>query len=171
MTHRQRKSRRRRRHTGRSTVLLGVGVLTTVAVIAALSAVGYVLAIAATAPDLSELKPDDKGQLSVVYAADGSRLGFIQSDVLRRVIPWRDVPVHLRRATVAIEDERFYKHDGVDLNAIVRAGIKNLESGKTTAIRPILTISPDQSVRSGAILSRHSETWQARAVLLRLTTA
>ena len=37
----------------------------------------------------------------------------------------------MRRATVAIEDERFYKHDGVDLNAIVRAGIKNLESGKT----------------------------------------
>jgi penicillin-binding protein 1A len=32
---------------------------------------------------------------------------------------------------VAIEDERFYQHDGVDLNAIVRAGIKNLESGDT----------------------------------------
>ncbi|HEX6583726.1 MAG TPA: transglycosylase domain-containing protein [Thermoleophilaceae bacterium] len=100
-------------------------------IIAVLSAVGYVLAIAASAPDLSELKPADKGQLSAVYAVDGSRLGFIQSDVLRRVVPWRDIPVDLRRATVAIEDERFYKHDGVDLNAIVRAGIKNLESGKT----------------------------------------
>ena len=131
MTHRQRKLKRRRRHTGRSSVLLGLGVLATVRVIAVLSAVGYVLAIAATAPDLSELKPADKGQLSAVYAVDGSRLGFIQSDVLRRVVPWRDIPVHLRRATVAIEDERFYKHDGVDLNAIVRAGIKNLESGKT----------------------------------------
>ena len=68
-------------------VLLGLAVLATVAIIALLSAVGYVLAIAASAPDLSELKPADKGQLSVVYAADGSRLGFIQSDVLRRVIP------------------------------------------------------------------------------------
>src|SRR5918995_3507484 len=131
MTQRQRKSRRRRRHTGRSSVLLGLGVLGTVSVIAVLSAVGYVLAIAPSAPDLSELKPADKGQLSVVYAVDGSRLGFIQSDVLRRVVPWRDIPVNLRRATVAIEDERFYEHDGVDLNAIVRAGIKNLESGKT----------------------------------------
>ena len=37
----------------------------------------------------------------------------------------------LRHATVAIEDERFYKHEGVDFSAIVRAGIKNLESGKT----------------------------------------
>ena len=111
--------------------MLGLGVVTTVAVIGVLSAAGYVLAIAASAPDLSELKPADKGQLSVVYAVDGTRLGFIQSDVLRRVVPWRDIPVDMRRATVAIEDERFYKHDGVDLNAIVRAGIKNLESGKT----------------------------------------
>ncbi len=37
----------------------------------------------------------------------------------------------VRQSTVAIEDERFYKHQGVDINAIVRAGIKNLESGKT----------------------------------------
>jgi penicillin-binding protein 1A len=129
MTQRQRKTKRRRRHTGRNTTLLGVGVLTTLVVIGMLAAVGYVLAIAATAPDLSELKPADKGQLSVVYAADGSRLGFIQSDVLRRVVPWRDMPVNLRRATVAIEDERFYKHGGVDLNAIVRAAFKNLRSG------------------------------------------
>jgi penicillin-binding protein 1A len=111
--------------------MLGFAVLAIVAVIGVLAAVGYVLAIAATAPDLAELKPADKGQLSVVYAADGSRLGFIQSDTLRRVIPWGDIPVDMRRATVAIEDERFYKHGGVDLSAIIRAGVKNLESGKT----------------------------------------
>jgi penicillin-binding protein 1A len=70
-------------------MLLALGVLATIVVIALLSLAGYVLAIAATAPDLSELKPADKGELSVVYAADGSRLGFIQSDVLRRTVPWR----------------------------------------------------------------------------------
>jgi penicillin-binding protein 1A len=131
MSHRQRQQRRRRRRGGRSKILLAFGVLATIVVIAILSLAGYVLAIAATAPDIKELKPADKGQLSVVYAADGSRLGFIQSDILRRVIPWADIPVSMRRATVAIEDERFYKHHGVDINAIVRAGIKNLESGET----------------------------------------
>jgi penicillin-binding protein 1A len=157
-------------------VLLGLGVLATVAVIAALSAVGYVLAIAATAPDLSELKADDKGQLSVIYAADGSRLGFIQSDTLRRVIPWRRIPVDLRRATVAIEDERFYKHDGVDLNAIVRAGIKNLESGKTVQggstitqqlVRALYIRDPKRDfarkIREAKLASeledKHSKTW------------
>jgi penicillin-binding protein 1A len=176
MTQRQRKSRRRKRHTGRSSVLLGLGVLATVSIIALLSAVGYVLAIAASAPDLSELKPADKGQLSVVYAVDGSRLGFIQSDVLRRVVPWRDIPVNLRRATVAIEDERFYKHDGVDLNAIVRAGIKNLESGKTVQggstitqqlVRALYIKDPKRDfarkIREAKLASeleeKHSKTW------------
>src|SRR4051794_4006116 len=176
MTQRQRKTRRRRRHTGRNTVLLGVAVLATVAVISVLAAVGYVLAIAASAPDLSELKPADKGQLSVVYAADGSRLGFIQSDVLRRVIPWSDIPVDMRRATVAIEDERFYKHGGVDLNAIVRAGIKNLESGKTVQggstitqqlVRALYIKDPkrdfSRKIREAKLASeledKHSKTW------------
>src|ERR671911_2214334 len=177
MTQRQRKlRRRRRRHTGRSSVLLGVGVLVTVAVIAVLSAVGYVLAIAATAPDLSELKPDDKGELSVVFAADGTRLGFIQSDVLRRVVPWEDMPVDLRRATVAIEDERFYKHEGVDLNAIVRAGVRNLESGDTVQggstitqqlVRALYIKDPqrtfERKIREAKLASEleeeHSKTW------------
>ena len=176
MTQRQRKTRRRRRHTGRNTVLLGVAVLATVTVIGVLAAVGYVLAIAASAPDLSELKPADKGQLSVVYAADGSRLGFIQSDILRRVIPWRDIPVDMRRATVAIEDERFYKHGGVDLNAIVRAGIKNLESGKTVQggstitqqlVRALYIKDPKRDfarkIREAKLASeledKHSKTW------------
>jgi penicillin-binding protein 1A len=157
-------------------VLLGLGVLATVAIIALLSAIGYVLAIAASAPDLSELKPADKGQLSVVYAADGSRLGFIQSDVLRRLVPWRDIPVNLRRATVAIEDERFYEHGGVDLNAIVRAGIKNLESGKTVQggstitqqlVRALYIKDPKRDfarkIREAKLASeleeKHSKTW------------
>ncbi|MBA2630315.1 MAG: transglycosylase domain-containing protein, partial [Thermoleophilaceae bacterium] len=100
------------------------------AAIGGLSVVGYVLAVAATAPDLEGLKPADKGQSSVIFASDGSRLGYVQSDVVRTVVDWKDIPVDLRRATVAIEDERFYKHDGVDYNAIVRAGVRNLESGE-----------------------------------------
>jgi penicillin-binding protein 1A len=151
-------------------------VIATVCVIAALSAAGYVLAIASTAPDLSELKPQDKGQISVVYAADGSRLGFVQSDILRRVIPWSDMPVELRRATVAIEDERFYKHEGVDVSAIVRAGIKNLESGETVQggstltqqlVRALYIKDPKRNfarkIREAKLASEleeeHSKTW------------
>src|SRR5215208_5414977 len=176
MTHRQRKYRRRNRHGARSKLLLGLGVLAIIAVIAVLSVAGYVFAVAASAPDLNQLKADDKGQLSVVYAADGSKLGFIQSETLRRVKPWRDIPVGLRRATVAIEDERFYKHGGVDVNAIVRAGIKNLESGETVQggstitqqlVRALYIKDPQRNfkrkIREAKLASEleqeHSKTW------------
>ncbi|MEJ7716303.1 MAG: hypothetical protein WKF40_11720 [Thermoleophilaceae bacterium] len=54
--------------------------------VALLSGLGYVLAVAGTAPDLSELKPADKGANSEVLAADGSRLGYVQSDEIRTPI-------------------------------------------------------------------------------------
>jgi len=111
--------------------MLALVALGSTAAIALLSFAGYVFAVAATAPELSELKPQDKGQTSVIYAADGSRLGYVQSDEIRTPIPWSEMTPELRDATVAIEDERFYKHKGVDYSAIVRAGIKNLESGDT----------------------------------------
>ena len=131
MTYRQRKQRRRRRATRGKPLFVGLTVVGVVAAIAAMSVAGYVIAVAASAPALSELKPNDKGESSVIYAADGSRLGYVQSDEIRTPIDWEEMPTDLRDATVAIEDENFYKHAGVDYGAIVRAGIKNLESGKS----------------------------------------
>src|SRR6266545_2374372 len=109
MTYRQRKHKRGRRRNGhRSKAMLAVVVLAITVGIAVLSVAGYVLAVAATAPDLSELRPQNKGETSVIYAADGSRLGYVQSDEIRTPIAWTDMTTDLRNATVAIEDERFY---------------------------------------------------------------
>jgi penicillin-binding protein 1A len=131
MTYRQRKHRRRRSTSRGKPVFVGFTVIGIIVGIAAMSVAGYVIAVAASAPALDELKPNDKGESSVIYAADGTRLGYVQSDEIRTPIGWDDMPVDLRNATVAIEDENFYKHAGVDYGAIVRAGIKNLESGKS----------------------------------------
>jgi penicillin-binding protein 1A len=129
MTYRQRKARRRGRGGRRNPALLVVFVPLLIVGIVFVSAIGYVIAIAADTPPLSELKPRDKGATSVVYAADGSRLGYVRSDEIRTPIPWSEMPESLREATIAIEDERFYEHEGVDYSAIIRAGVKNLESG------------------------------------------
>jgi len=133
MTHRQRqmrRSRRRRTPIGRR-ASLGLGVIGALASLFALVAVGYVAAVAATAPTIDELKPIDKGQNSVIYATDGSRLGYVQSDEIRTPITWSRMPRNVRNAVVAIEDENFWRHEGVDYAAIVRAGVSNLSSGRT----------------------------------------
>ena len=57
------------------------------------------------------------------------RLGFIESDELRTPIGWSEIPGDLKDATVAIEDQRFYKNDGVDLTGIFRAAIKDISEG------------------------------------------
>lgn len=46
----------------------------------------------------------------------------------RSVVPLSDIPVHLQRAVVAIEDERFYKHVGVDPRGVARAMLANLQA-------------------------------------------
>ena len=57
-----------------------------------------------------------------MFAADGTRLGFIQSDELRSPVGWDEIPADLKNATVAIEDQRFYKNDGVDLTGHLPLG-------------------------------------------------
>lgn len=134
------RSRRRRKRHGVGPVFLIFGVLLTVAALGGLGTVGYVLALANSAPDLSELKPIDQGASSVVYASDGSRLGFIQSDILRTPIKSADIPQTVKDATVAIEDERFYRHKGVDAEGVIRAAVKNIESGETVEGGSTLTM-------------------------------
>src|SRR3954451_14969638 len=132
MTYRQRKERKRRNQGGvGKKILLSFGVLIAVILIGIASVVGYIVSIAATAPDINDLKPIDKGAVSEIFAADGSRLGYVQSSEIRTPIQWKNMPVPLRQATVAIEDKRFYEHGGVDYEGVVRAGWKNLTSGKT----------------------------------------
>ena len=118
-------------------------------VIAGLSAVGYVVGIANSAPELSALKPQDPGRLSRVYAADGQQLGIIQNDVLRIPISSSRMPKTVRDATVAIEDERFYRHRGVDFEGVIRAAFKNASSGKALQGGSTLTMQLIRTLYTG----------------------
>ena len=129
MSLQSRKRRNQRGHRGVKALLICGGVLATVMVIGSIAAVGYVLNVAQSAPSLASLRPILSGGSSQVFASDGTRLGFIQSDLLRSPISWNEMPANLKNATVAIEDQRFYKHDGVDLTGIFRAAVKDLTTG------------------------------------------
>src|SRR5687767_11015021 len=124
MSRSQRYRRRRRgRHT--SQFLLAIMVVLAGVGIAGLSVVGEVVSTAASAPALTTLTERDPGSNTEVLAADGTRLGFISADDLSRPVSGDRLPQVLKDATVAIEDERFYTHQGVDYEGIVRAAVKN----------------------------------------------
>jgi penicillin-binding protein 1A len=129
---RQARQRRQRHHRAGPArfLLIGGGVIVIALIVGAIAAVGYVLNVAQSAPTIGSLKPIIGGGSSQVYAADGTRLGFIQSDELRTPISWNQMPADLRNATVAIEDQRFYKNNGVDLTGIFRAAVKDVTHGQ-----------------------------------------
>ncbi len=107
---------------------------------AAASVVGYIVVVASDAPDIQELRPVDQGASSEVFASNGRRLGFIENDEVRQPVATAELPTSLKQATIAIEDQRFYKHKGVDYEGVVRAAIKNLRSGETVQGGSTLTM-------------------------------
>jgi penicillin-binding protein 1A len=130
MSRQARQRRRRHSRAGPTRILLvGGGALLCALVVGAIAAVGYVLHVAGTAPALATLRPILSDGSSQVFAANGTRLGFIQSDDLRSPVGWNEIPTALKDATVAIEDQRFYKNDGVDLTGIFRSAVKDITHG------------------------------------------
>jgi penicillin-binding protein 1A len=129
--HRRRRRQRRRRD---KVVARRFAIFVTLAVIC--GSIAAVVAAAFTSAngvlnncDLASLKPVSIGQNSFVYAADGSLLGAIPAERNRQPVTLEGMSQWVTEATVAVEDRRFYEHGGLDYEGIVRAAVKNLESG------------------------------------------
>jgi penicillin-binding protein 1A len=133
---------------GRTASVVGGRLVLMVAVILAVALVGSVAALPlvvpaasltkntvrnlGNVPPLQEALPDP-AQRSVVYAADGkSALAELVKDENRQVVKLKDIPKRVRDAVVAIEDDRFYQHHGVDFRGIMRAAVTNLRSGRVS---------------------------------------
>jgi Membrane carboxypeptidase/penicillin-binding protein len=68
-------------------------------------------------------------QTSTIYDLEGNLVEKIQAEELRTVVSINKMPKYLLDAFVAIEDERFYEHPGVDIKGIGAAMIDNIKSG------------------------------------------
>ncbi len=61
-------------------------------------------------------------------AADGSLVGEVFAE-RRLAVAWEEIPQRLIQAVLAVEDSRFFAHDGIDLRGLARAMVVNLTSG------------------------------------------
>jgi penicillin-binding protein 1A len=161
---RQRRRNRNRGHPVRRVFLFTVILGLVVVAIGIAGVAGWVVNVAQSAPNIAQLKPRDQGQLSEVFASDGSLLGYIYSDTLRTYISSRRLPPMLKRATVAIEDRRFYQHGGIDYEGIVRAAVKDVfGSGKSIQGGSTLTM---QLVRNIYLPYRLADTRSLRRKII-----
>ena len=79
----------------------------------------------------AELETPPLAQRSRILAADGSLIASLYTEN-RVVVPLADVPEITRKAVLAIEDSRFYAHNGVDVKGTLRAAVANAQADAVT---------------------------------------
>ncbi|MBP5427108.1 MAG: PBP1A family penicillin-binding protein [Clostridiales bacterium] len=70
-----------------------------------------------------------KGFTSAIYDSRGNFVMSLKGEKNREMVDMKQIPKHLKDAFVAIEDKRFYKHNGIDLKRIAGAVISYIKPG------------------------------------------
>lgn len=115
--------------------ILKTVIITTLSVIiiGIVAGAGVILAVVKTAPDLNTAEILDLKETSVIYDDKGNKMDdVIMTDkngqvIKRTVVSLKDTSPYLGAAFIAIEDERFREHNGVDYRGITRAGLLYLQ--------------------------------------------
>ena len=118
--------------------VIGVGIIGLAA------GIGVFKGIIDTAPDIGNIDVTPKGFSTFIYDKEGNQTAkLVASDSNRIPVSWDMIPENLANAFVAIEDERFYSHNGIDIKGILRAGVtalreRDLSQGASTITQQLL---------------------------------
>ncbi len=107
-------------------------IIFTIVAIAIVVFTGGIAAIiyATSLPDLEDLTPSPIAQTSKVYSIDGELLTEFHAEENREIVTFNDMSEHIKKAIVAVEDKRFYDHEGVDYIRILGALIADIRQGE-----------------------------------------
>ena len=159
-------------------------VLSTLGALGLLGAVGFLAGRAYMLEGLPDLP--DKATMWQFNVVETMTLVDERGRVLGRRGPWLgeplkldDMPAHLPNAVLAIEDERFFEHEGVDNRAILRAVLANVREGEkaqggstlTQQLVKTMLLTPEKSYRrkvQEAILARDMEAVLSKPEILEL---
>ena len=125
-------------------------------VIVGAAALGIAKGIIDSAPDISKIDVVPTGYSTTVLADDGTTeiATLVGSGANREYVTLDRIPDHMQQAFVAIEDARFYEHNGIDLQGIARAGlatVKKLVTG-SGSIQGASTIT-QQLIKNNVLVS------------------
>lgn len=96
---------------------------------------GMIAAIISTAPDIAEIEQSVQleGFQTTIYNQDGKEITTLSTANSNRIyVEYEDIPSDLVNAFVAIEDERFWDHNGIDARGILRAFFVGIKKGSFT---------------------------------------
>lgn len=109
--------------------LLFMGLITLCVVVTCVG-IGSVRGVIANAPNVENVDIMPLGYATFLYDDEGNQIRKLAApDANRLPVSIDQIPLDLQHAVVAIEDERFYEHNGIDVRGILRAAVKGLTSG------------------------------------------
>ena len=120
-----------------------IGVIS-IGIITASASFGVFQGVIDTSPDISGISVVPTGRASFAYDREGNQIARLVATNSNRIPVGRDmIPQHLADAFVAIEDARFYEHNGIDIKGIIRAayvGIteRDFSQGASTITQQLL---------------------------------
>jgi penicillin-binding protein 1A len=136
VSHRRRKRRAVQRRHGRRSLLatMAVVVMIGLGVLVAAGAVGGAVFVDDTLAGINfeQLTAEPPGANTRIYDREGKLLAVLPSTENRTPISYDQMSQKHKDATVAIEDKRFWEHNGVDLQGVIRAALDNLQAGQIT---------------------------------------
>lgn len=98
--------------------------------VGAFGAYGMVKGIIDNAPDIDSIDVAPNGFITTLYDSSGKEMQtLVGSDANRIYVTGDEIPDVVKNAFIAIEDERFYSHNGIDIHGIFRAAFSGLSSG------------------------------------------
>lgn len=105
----------------------------------------------------STLETFRSNQTSIVYAADGSVISTLKGSKESYYLTIDEMPIAAVSAIVSIEDKKFFRHDGVDYKALVRAVKALIENGEVTQGGSTITMQLARNV-----FISQEKTWQRK---------
>ena len=129
MSRKQSRKRKPKTRPRRRRRLLAVLAIATPLALLALTAAGGAVYFGSSC-NLGSLQPVEQADSSLVYGANGSLVGVLPAVENRTVVARDAISPWMPRATVAIEDRRFYDHGGVDPVGIFRALLADVSAGR-----------------------------------------
>ncbi len=92
------------------------------------AALGMVMGIIEGTDNINVADVVPESYTSFIYDSAGNEIDSLHGKENREYAKLETIPVNLRRAVIAIEDERFYQHNGIDLRGMARAMMTNIKS-------------------------------------------
>jgi 1A family penicillin-binding protein len=141
----------KKRHPLR-TILIGIGALITASGLV-FGGIFLLWMSTLTMPTIDVIEQHRNEQSTKIYDKTGEVLLYdMHQDVRRTVVPLSEISDHVKHATIAIEDDRFYSHFGIDPLAILRAIVANIQKGDLLGGQGGSTLT--QQIIKNALLSR-----------------